>query len=154
MYLKVFEVKEDYDDELNTCQQKFGVRDIGGLLATLKGSSQFITIKLEWTINNNKVVVLIDNGATHNFIDEEFMRKEGFKTQKFEVAVGNGSVSSSLMMIENIKVKLGDYGVISDFYSLPLGGIPHIVLRVQWLYMLREVTSNYKTLEMKFKVQG
>jgi len=39
-------------------------------------------------------VVLIEKGATHNFIDEEFMSNKGLKTQEFpifEVAIGNVS---------------------------------------------------------------
>lgn len=57
-------------------------------------------------------------------------------------------------MVENVKDKLGDYAVIINSCILPLGRLPHIVLGVQWLYTLGEVTSNYKNMEMKFKFQG
>jgi len=66
---------------LNTFQHEIGVGDIRGVLTILKGLSQFVTIKVEGNVDNNKVVVLIDDGTTHNFIDEEFIRKKGFKTQ-------------------------------------------------------------------------
>lgn len=85
-------------------------------------------------MDNSKVMVLIDGGVTHNFIDEEFMRKKGFKTQEFpgfEGVFGNRSTTSSNRMVENVKVKFGEYVVTSDFYILPLGGLPHLVLGVQ-----------------------
>ena len=66
---------------MNTFQHEIGVGDIRGVLTILKGLSQFVTIKVEGNVDNNKVVVLIDDGTTHNFIDEEFIRKKGFKTQ-------------------------------------------------------------------------
>lgn len=56
--------------------------------------------------------------------------------------------------MENIIVKLGDYTITSDFYILPLGGLPHIVFGVQWLYTVGEVVFNYKMLDMKFKMHG
>lgn len=57
-------------------------------------------------------------------------------------------------MVENIKVNLGDYVITRNFYILPLGGLPYLMTGVQWLYTLGEITSNYKNLEMKLKVQG
>lgn len=57
-------------------------------------------------------------------------------------------------MVENVKVKFREYIITSDFYIILLGGLPHLVLGVKWLYILGEITSNYKILEMKFKVQG
>jgi len=60
-----------------------GIRDIGGSLAILKGPCQFVTIKVERFVDNSNIVVLIYGGATHNFIDGEFVRKKGFKTKEF-----------------------------------------------------------------------
>lgn len=68
--------------------------------------------------------------------------------------IKNGSTTTSHGMVETVKAKLGDYVVTSDFYILPLRGLPHIVLWVQWLYILEEVVCNYKMLEMKFKIHG
>ena len=76
-----------------------------------------MTIKVEGYIDNNKVLVLIDNGATHNFIDEGFVKEKGFKTkefQGFEVVIGNEKPTLIHKMVEKIKVNLGDYVVTSD----------------------------------------
>lgn len=48
----------------------------------------------------------------------------------FDVAIGNRSTTTSHKLVENIKVKLGDYTITSDLYILPLEGLPHIVLGV------------------------
>lgn len=60
MYFEVCEVQEDFDEEMNMCQYEVGIWDIGGAMDTLKGPSQFVTIKVEGLVDNRKVMALID----------------------------------------------------------------------------------------------
>lgn len=53
-----------------------------------------------------------------------------------------------------MKVILGNYLMVNDFYVFPMGGILHIVLGLEWLYSLGEFSSNYQTLELKFILHG
>lgn len=63
-----------------------------------------ITLKVKGMVANQEVMVLIDLGATHNFIDEVFVRKKGLKTKEFEgfrVTNANGK----LMLVDKIVEK-------------------------------------------------
>jgi hypothetical protein len=44
---------------------------------------------------------------------------------------------------------LGNYTLTDDFYGVDLSNT-NIVLGVQWLYSLREITMNYQVMEMRF----
>eukprot|EP01018_Ginkgo_biloba_P030966 Gb_34554 [translate_table: standard] len=45
-------------------------------------------------INGHDATILVDNGCTHNFVSEEFAKKEGLKTQEapysYEVELADG----------------------------------------------------------------
>lgn len=95
---------------------------------------------------NQEVIVLIDLGSMHNFIDEEFVRKKGLKTKEFEgfrMTNANGKLTLVDQIVEKFSVRLQDYVAREDFYVYPLDGIPHLILGVQWLYNLGDICLNY-----------
>lgn len=67
---------------------------------------------------------MIDGGATHNFIDEEFVEKD-LKTIEFEgfhaTVVENGNIAPCNRVIDKLRVSLGSYSLISDFYVFLFG---------------------------------
>ena len=58
---------------------------IGGMIASLCGVPKYFMLKVKGMATNQEMIVLIDLGATHNFIDEEFVQNKGLKTKEFEV---------------------------------------------------------------------
>ena len=56
--------------------------------------------------------VLIDGGATHNFIDSAWVAKQGIPTEKFEgftLAVAGNSSMECNYWIPKLNVTLGNY---------------------------------------------
>lgn len=58
-----------------------------GSLATLSGLNQFCTIKVPGRAFDEKVIVLIDGGATYNFVDKKFATRKNFLQLSFLVSV-------------------------------------------------------------------
>ena len=55
-----------------------------GVIATLSGVPRFHTLRVRGVVQGHRVGVLIDGGATHNFIDSAWVAKRGIPTEKFE----------------------------------------------------------------------
>jgi len=72
-YIEVFpDSEEDHDDIENEQEQDNEVHDIeekGGNIASLSGIPRFHTFRMRGVIQGQRVIVLVDGGASHNFID-------------------------------------------------------------------------------------
>ena len=80
--------------------------------------------------------VLIDGGATHNFIDAAWVANRGIPTEKFErltVAIAGNSSMECNYWIPKLNVTLGNYQIIDSFYVVDVVD-SHVILGVQWLY--------------------
>lgn len=108
-------------------------------------------------MGEHRLVALIDTGATHNFIDARIVAKRGLITndvEDFKVMVGDGSTICCKRMVSNMSMKLGNYEVKDDFYVVNIGGTDDVVLGIQWLLSLGEITLNLQTMELKFMTEG
>ncbi|KAL8100260.1 hypothetical protein AgCh_032491 [Apium graveolens] len=114
-------------------------------------------MKLNGTIGDYEVVVLIDPGATHNFVSLELIKELGLPvepTGSFGVCLGNGDSVQGNGICRKMKLQLeGGVEVISDFLPLGLGN-SNIILGVQWLETLGVVMTDWKKQEMTYNIQG
>ncbi|KAL5732392.1 hypothetical protein ACOSQ2_032084 [Xanthoceras sorbifolium] len=104
-------------------------------LHAMSGTSHPETIRVVGRMKNKDVIVFIDGGSTHNFIDHSTTTKLALpivSDKTFQVMVGNG---------EQIECKGRSLGLIlviqgclitTDFYILPVAAC-QVVLGVQWL---------------------
>jgi predicted aspartyl protease len=125
----------------------------GGTIATLSGVPRYNTLRLKGLVQGQRMIVLVDGGATHNFIDTSLVARRGLRTEEFEgfhVAVADGYTMTCLDMIPDLEVKLGNYTLTDTFYVVDLSDTD-AVLGVQWLYSLGEIGFNYQTLTMSFR---
>jgi hypothetical protein len=96
--------------------------------------------------------VLINGGASHNFIDSTLLQRRNipkFEFEGFKVEVAGGSIMPCNKYIPWMKLTLGRNDLVQDFYVMDLPDT-NIILGVQWLNMLGPITTNYKTMEMCF----
>ncbi|CAA0805809.1 Eukaryotic aspartyl protease family protein, partial [Striga hermonthica] len=103
-----------------------------------------------------RVVVLVDNGSSHNFIIADLSQKLKLSTTKielFEVRVANGERLRCIESFRRVPIKFQEVTVKDDLYALPLVG-PDVVLGVQWLEGLGKVTTDYRTGIMEFRSGG
>jgi len=80
-------------------------------------------------------LVLIDGGASHNFIDATLLQRRHIPTVEFEgfkVEVVGGSTMPCDKYIPGMKLTLGRHDLAHDFYVMDLPDT-NIILGVQWL---------------------
>lgn len=78
-------------------------------------------------------MVMIYLGASHNFINIKFSKRNYLKTKGFEcfqVSNANGKLTLVDRIIERLGFKLQGYMVREKFYLYTLKGNPHIILEV------------------------
>jgi hypothetical protein len=118
-------------------------------LASISGVPKFNTFRMR---GGQRVSVLIDGGASHNFIDAALLKRRHIPTEEFEgfkVEVAGGSTMPYDRYIPGMKLTLGRHELVQDVYVMDLPDT-NIILGVQWLNTLGTITTNYKTMEMSF----
>jgi hypothetical protein len=121
-------------------------------IASISGVPKFNTFRMRGVLQGQKVSVLIDGGASHNFIDSTLLQRRHIPTVEFEgfrVEVAGGRTMPCDRYIPGMKLTLGRHDLAQDFYVMDLPDT-NIILGVQWLSTLGPITTNYKTMEMSF----
>ncbi|KAJ0076522.1 hypothetical protein Patl1_35324 [Pistacia atlantica] len=102
------------------------------------------TMRVAGRIGSQRVLVLIDSGSTHNFIDQRLARHLGLSVtpiDKFWVTVASGEKLSCREKHEEVKLVIQGLDMAVTFFSLPLNGLD-AVLGIQWLEKLGPVTCD------------
>ena len=110
------------------------------------------TLRFVATITGHAVLVLIDGGSTHNFIQQAFADQLGLPqrpTSALRVMVGNGHHLTCTSLCEAVPIDLQNALFTVDLYVLPIAGA-NVVLGVQWLQSLGPILTDYATLRMQF----
>jgi hypothetical protein len=121
-------------------------------IASISGVPKFNTFRMRGVLQWQKVSVLIDGGASHNFIDSELLQRRHIPTMGFEgfrLEVAGGRTMPCDRYILGMKLTLGRHDLAQNFYVMDLPDT-NIILGVQWLSTLGPITTNYKTMEMSF----
>ena len=87
---------------------------------------------------------MVDNGASHCFINEKAINRLGLQIssiRKFRVRLGDGSRSISMGVCRVVVIEMGPMRIQVDCYVFRLGTVD-IILGVTWLKTLGEVSSN------------
>jgi hypothetical protein len=86
-------------------------------------------IKYQW------IIILIDSGSLHNFLDASITSKmalEVHQVNNIAVKVANGQIIHTKGVCKELKVQMQGNTFVANFYILPLGGCD-MVLGIQWL---------------------
>ena len=98
------------------------------------------------------MIVLIDSGSNHNFIHSKIakdLKSFIYPAPKFHVTVEVGKTINSSGKCPNINLSMGEYVLKIPMISIPIGGVD-VVLGVQWLQSLGNISFNFQELFMKF----
>eukprot|EP00253_Pinus_taeda_P004466 PITA_04466 len=124
----------------------------GGALATLRGVPKYLTLRVPGKIRGQQVSVLVDSGATHNFIDAHMVEQGGIQTESFDgfsVLVPGDQTMMCAHYVLELSVTMGTYTLTDHFFVVDIPNT-NMILGVQWLSTLGKVTTDWKTLEIEW----
>ncbi|CAJ2651205.1 unnamed protein product [Trifolium pratense] len=114
------------------------------------------TTKFQGSIHGVEVLILVDSGATHNFISQKLVHQMDWPiepTAQMNVKLGNGVQIATQGRCKELEVYIGDFKIKPDVHLFELGGID-IVLGIEWLKTLGDTIINWKQQTMSFWAFG
>lgn len=112
------------------------------------------SMKLRGYIGPANVVVLVDSGATSNFINERLSRAMGWpitQTRGFGVRVGEGRIIRSRGKCVDVPLEIQRIEITDDFLLFDLGELD-AVLGFTWLANLGETRANWGHLRLSWQI--
>jgi hypothetical protein len=103
-------------------------------LASISGVPKFNTFRMRGVFQGQRVSVLIDGGASHNFIDVALLKRRHIPTVEFEefkVEVAGGSTMPCDRYIPGMKLTLRRHELIHDVYVMDLSDTNIILVVAQ-----------------------
>ncbi|KZV31629.1 peroxidase 64 [Dorcoceras hygrometricum] len=122
-------------------------------LFSISGVSQPQTLKLRGKIMGKEVVIMVDSGASHNFVSRPLLEKLGVvidETVRFGVCLGDGGKVRCQGVCRDLNVELGMYTAVITGHLFELGGVD-VILGVDWLRTLGEVMLDWNRMRMRFQ---
>ncbi|KAA0034818.1 ty3-gypsy retroelement transposase [Cucumis melo var. makuwa] len=113
-------------------------------------------MKVKGKIKDEKVIVLIDYGATHNFISEKLIHSLNLPTRdtsNYGVIIGLGAATKGKGICGKVELMVRDWKISDSFLPIELGGADGI-LGMQWLQSLGMNEVDQKNLIMIFQHKG
>ena len=124
----------------------------GGALIALRGVPKYLTLRVRGTVRGQRVSVLVDSGATQNFIDAQMVERRGIQTESFDgfsVLVPRDQTMMCARYVPELSVTMGTYTLTDHFFVVDIPDT-NMILGVQWLITLGKVTTDWKALEMEW----
>lgn len=122
----------------------------------LTGSLSANTMHFLGWINGKMIVLLLDTGSTHNFMDYSALQKTQLpltSQAQLSVKIANGQTLFSAGHCTNVSLQIQGNTYLSDFYILTLGWCD-LVLGIEWLQTLGSILWDFENLQMEFSVLG
>ena len=119
-------------------------------LYALTGTPTPGTMRVKGRVNGDRLVILIDTGSTHNFVDVSLISGLQLRvdvTKVLEVKVANGVIVKTQGFCSEVPVIVQGVEFCINFHFLELGGYDAI-LGTQWLSTLGEIQWNFKLMTM------
>ena len=153
--LEVEEEVEESDKDICTKQQMV-VHDENNRpqtpVSAVSGVADYTTMKVRGVHGKCTIFVLLDTGSTHNFMDPKTAEMLGVKLNPAgcaTVSVADGSQLGVRGKVDKFKWEFHGTNFQADFMVIPLGNCD-VVLGIQWLVTLGDITWNLQKLEMSF----
>ncbi|KAL1201002.1 putative mitochondrial protein [Cardamine amara subsp. amara] len=123
---------------------------------SMMGVPSFSTTKLWGTIGKVKIVVMLDSGATHNFINPSVVAKSKLRAthnKSMTIRLGTGITTTGSATCQKVPFVLQGVEYTADFIVLDLGDTD-IILGIQWLRTLGKCGMDWETHELSFSYNG
>lgn len=120
-------------------------------LAAAKPSS-FRTLKLKGEIQGVPILVLVDSGATHNFISHKLVKAMGWDvklTTPLQIKLGDGYKAKTQGECKGVTLEIGRLQIAIDAMLFDLDGID-VVLGMAWLNTIGSMWVDWPQQVMRF----
>ncbi|KAL4562417.1 hypothetical protein LXL04_034620 [Taraxacum kok-saghyz] len=110
------------------------------------------TIKLEGEINEIPILILVDSGATHNFLSKRVATSLGLPilpSRRTCIKMGDDRRVWMTEQCRNIPIKLGDFSFTTSALVYELGALD-MILGTAWLKTLGDVLCNWSSRKIQF----
>lgn len=146
------EAKENIDhvERISTLVHK------GSTIAALTSTPECSVFRVCGTLQGQRVIVMLDSGATLNSINSSLVTKRGLHTKEhegFKFKVAGGNLLSCTHLVPQLSITMGNYIVTDDFFMIDLDDT-YAILGIQWMEILDQYTQSFKRMEFLFKVDG
>lgn len=131
-----FEEFPDYSKQLDIADQVPGSPVLS--LHALQGLQGHNTMRFTAIVGNTEVIVLVDSGSTHNFMDLRMAKRLNLVVESgsiLRVMVANGVRLSTQGLCRAVAWKAQGYKFTTDFFILAVRGFD-LVLGIHWLLSL------------------
>ncbi|KAL0546676.1 hypothetical protein IC582_016588 [Cucumis melo] len=113
-------------------------------------------LQVKGKLQGREVFILIDCGATHNFISEKLVKSLQLpikETADYGVILGSKTARQGKGVCEDVEIQLMNWTVKKEFLPLELGGVD-VVLGMQCLHSLGVTVVDWKNLTLTFSSEG
>lgn len=120
-------------------------------LLALTSCSSPRTMRVEAIIGKKALVVLIDRGSTHNFVDQKLahdLHMAVTPIDTFMVKIANGERLICRERYDHVTITIQQFKFTVTLFALPLKGLD-LVLGIQWLEKLGPVICDWKKMSME-----
>jgi hypothetical protein len=140
--------ESEEEDEANEAECK--------VIGVMGKMGEYQTMKIDGRLEHVGVEVLIDSGASHNFISPALVTALGLTLTPSNIKrikLGDGHKVLTEGVCKRVSLTLGTNCFEIDALVLELGGLD-VILGVSWLSTLGKVVMDWKDLTMQFLHQG
>lgn len=123
-------------------------------LHAILGKTSSTMMKLRGTISDKHIIILVDNGSTHNFIMTDIVEELKLLVQiisPFEFQISNIDIICSVVIW--FAGSSSSANPIWQLYPFTIGG-DNVVLEIKWLVSLNMVQANWTEMFMIFHLDG
>jgi predicted aspartyl protease len=110
------------------------------------------TMRFQGSIQGVEVLILVDSGATHNFVSQKLAHQMDWtieNTPQMKVKLGNGVQVATQGVCRNLEIDIGGFKLSPNVHLFELGGID-VVLGMEWLKTLGDTITNWRQQSMSF----
>lgn len=121
-------------------------------LQSKEGFTSNKSFKLWGSIAGRKVLILVDSGATSNFISKELVQELQLpvkSTAPYTVEIGTGELVTNKGVCKAVPLLVQGVQFHQNFFLMELGGT-EVVLGMDWLASLGDIEANFRSLIIKW----
>nr|XP_045084693.1 uncharacterized protein LOC123494100 [Aegilops tauschii subsp. strangulata] len=147
------------DEALNAISAEEAVEEVAAYLSVnaISGSANSKTIRLRALVENKVMLLLVDSGSSHTFIDRQLAEKLKHKAtvldKSLQVKVVNGDQLQCETELSGLQWWISGHTFTSDMEVIDLGGYDAI-LGMDWLAQWGAMVCHWEEKWLQFDKQG